>query len=593
MLKLLIFITLLFIAIKVSANEKQLIGHFFAWNGELQNVNTNDLTHLVYNHLNLTANGDIAVFDEQQNQLHFLQLKKLKAQQANLKVLASIGGWALSQHYPAVVADTKKSQVLVNNIGQFVASSDFDGISIDWRYPGVSRESTVGDRDMDGEYLLRLVKNIKQTYPDMPLIITVSVLPDDLAYLPVARLSQYADFIEVLSLDLAGHWQNHTGHASPLYSSAKNPSIFTSSVNEAVAYLLKAQVPASKIIISVPAFAHSWMGVSSDQNGLFQASKSVPAGDYSFPNQANTGMYQQRSIASFFFKEGYQSYWDDQANASYLFNNENGHFITFESTRSLKAKVQYIHEKNLAGISIQNLDADTSLTAQAAKLLVEKNNLFTSTLNKGLDNQGVYLTVISLLLIIILLVLFYLRLKHLKKVKLTKELINVKQQLQQLTIITENERTTLQQQLAQKQSQYKMKTSNEPISNQLQQMLEHLSKQVQQLSNDPNLLSELHKVTSNKNKILYIQAEKGYTGLYLKNALEPEYIYSRLKQLKLYYNDDFLIQIHRSYLVSSNKIDHISEHSEGKFSVSIGGKVLPVGGSYLARLREKLGEKFT
>ncbi len=561
------------------AANKQLIGHFFEWNGQINKVQTDKITHFVYNHFNLTANADIEINHPELAKPNFIALKQLKKQRPELIMLASIGGWALSKHYPEVVASKAKRNQLVQNIGHFITNSDFDGISIDWRYPGISRQSTVGQRNHDGEYLLHLLQQIRQTYPEMPLIVTVSVLVDDLAYLPVFELSQTVDFVEVLTLDLAGHWQNHTGHAAPLYTPTNNPSIFTGSVNESITYLLKRKVPANKLIISIPAFGHGWMGAGNINHGLFQPSASITPGDYPIKGHANKGLYRQQSIHALFFSENYQSYWDNQAKASYLFNDQTGHFVSFESTRSLKAKINYIKQNGLSGISVQNLDADASLTEQAFNLL-KQTPAQTRQYNWPLAG-------FLLLSLVIVLLLAFVYLKKHKQTKMTQEFIALKQKLEQLTVISEAELVELQQQLASKQQKYRLKSQDLSISAQLLQMMSHLGKLIQQLSNDPSLLSELHKISSNKSKLLYVQAEKGYTGLYLHNQTQPEYIYSRLKQLKQYYDDDFLIQTHRSYLVNVQKVEHIKEQSDGKFFVTIGQQTLPIGGSFIKGLKQQ------
>ncbi|MCP4322411.1 MAG: glycoside hydrolase family 18 protein, partial [Alteromonadales bacterium] len=48
--------------------------------------------------------------------------------------------------------------------------------------------------------------------------------------------------------------------------------------------------------------------------------------------------------------------------------------------------------------------------------------------------------------------------------------------------------------------------------------------QVHQLASTPRLLSELYDISSNKEKIDYIKAEKGYSGLYIKGKKEPLYV---------------------------------------------------------------------
>ncbi|MCE0559335.1 glycosyl hydrolase family 18 protein [Motilimonas sp. E26] len=589
------FLTILLIILlphTAFASEKLVVGQFFGWNGQVSDLQVEPLTHLVYNHLDLTETASINVLLPKQELKHLTALHKLKQRKPSLKLLASIGGWALSKNYPLVTSNEKLSQQFIDNIGTLLSEGVFDGVSIDWRYPGVSRESTVGNRDSDGGNLLALIIRIRETYPNIPLFMTVSVLTDDLIYLPIKQISQYVDAIEILSLDLAGHWQNKSGHSSPLFTPKDSPAIFTGSLDEAVQHLLNQQVPSDKLIVSIPAFGHGWLGVKNNNQGLFQPSESIPKGDYTPKGQPNTGLYSQQSIQDLYFAENYQSYWDDQAKASYLFNMQTGHFISFESTRSLKEKVAYINHYQLAGMSIQDLGADVSLVTQAANLL-NTNKL------PAIDTHQINLKLISLTLLLLLSAGFlgfywYRRaINHnQQQQEMAKELLHLQLQQASLPTTSNEDITELKKELEQQQQKYNLTLEDQSITAQLQQMMGHLSSHLQQVTNDPTLLSELHKISSNKNRLLYIQAEKGYTGLYLHNQDKPEYIYTRLKQLKRYYDDEFLVQIHRSYLVSAQKVEGVFENNEGKLMIQIGNKTLPIGGSYIAKLQQNFNHWF-
>ncbi|HWB37686.1 MAG TPA: glycosyl hydrolase family 18 protein, partial [Rugosimonospora sp.] len=85
---------------------------------------------------------------------NFNQLKELKAKYPNLKILVSIGGWTYSKYFSDVAAtDAARKKFVSSCIDMFIkgnlpalggfggpgtGAGIFDGIDIDWEYPGSS-----------------------------------------------------------------------------------------------------------------------------------------------------------------------------------------------------------------------------------------------------------------------------------------------------------------------------------------------------------------------------------------------------------------------------------------------------------------------
>ncbi|MCP5078863.1 MAG: LytTR family transcriptional regulator, partial [Psychromonas sp.] len=111
--------------------------------------------------------------------------------------------------------------------------------------------------------------------------------------------------------------------------------------------------------------------------------------------------------------------------------------------------------------------------------------------------------------------------------------------------------------------------------------------QVHQLASTPRLLSELYDISSNKEKIDYIKAEKGYSGLYIKGKKEPLYVTLRLRVIKQYFDDMALLHIHRSYLVNPNKVLKAKQLSTFRYELQLAKISLPIGRSYVELLKRK------
>ncbi|MDO6527846.1 glycosyl hydrolase family 18 protein [Motilimonas sp. 1_MG-2023] len=115
--------------------------------------------------------------------------------------------------------------------------------------------------------------------------------------------------------------------------------------------------------------------------------------------------------------------------------------------------------------------------------------------------------------------------------------------------------------------------------------IQMVRRQLHEITKEPQLLSELYEIASRKDKILYIKAEKGYSGIYLPNTKDAIYLTLRLKTIKLYFDDDVLLQIHRSWLINPKKVTKVHQLTKLKYEVEIEGQRLPIARPYIPVLK--------
>ncbi len=73
-------------------------------------------------------------------------IRALKSNSASLEVFISIGGWTFSDNgtstqsvFPDIASDPGKRQKFANNLVSFMKQYGFDGVDLDWEYPGEFR----------------------------------------------------------------------------------------------------------------------------------------------------------------------------------------------------------------------------------------------------------------------------------------------------------------------------------------------------------------------------------------------------------------------------------------------------------------------
>ena len=72
-----------------------------------------------------------------QSCLYSRKATDLKIGNPHLKVTLAIGGWNEgSKKYSAMAADPEKRKKFVESVVQFLEKYNFDGLDLDWEYPG-------------------------------------------------------------------------------------------------------------------------------------------------------------------------------------------------------------------------------------------------------------------------------------------------------------------------------------------------------------------------------------------------------------------------------------------------------------------------
>jgi len=82
------------------------------------------------------------------------------AHNAGTKVMVSIGGWTLSDNFPVIAANASKRALFASECTRLLKFYKFDGIDIDWEYPGfVDHSGTSSDK----QNFTLLIKQIKDS----------------------------------------------------------------------------------------------------------------------------------------------------------------------------------------------------------------------------------------------------------------------------------------------------------------------------------------------------------------------------------------------------------------------------------------------
>ncbi|WP_158380797.1 glycosyl hydrolase family 18 protein [Chitinilyticum litopenaei] len=126
----------------------------------------------------------------------------------------------------------------------------------------------------------------------------------------------------------------------------------------------------------------------------------------------------------------------------------------------------------------------------------------------------------------------------------------------------------------------------EPYFRQLAEQILLLRRQVLELLGQQQLLSELFEIACRRDRLHFVQAERGYSGIHAGDLKEPRFITLRLRTLRQYFDEQTLLQVHRSYLVAPRAVT-AAVRSRSGIALNVAGRLIPVSRSQLARVRSK------
>ncbi len=297
------------------------------------------------------------------------QLIQLKRAHPHLRTLLTVGGETLSAAFSDLAASASARAAFAKSCREILVRYGFDGVDLDWEFPVTGGAADVVHRPADATNQVLLVEAVRgeldaqaaQDGRDYLLTLSVSASADSLDVRhDFPRLSELADWIQVMAYPLAGPWSPVTAHQAPLYGNPRSAA-GDGHAAEGVLHLVRRGVPRQKLVVGVPFFGQGFQGVGGPGNGLFQSHGGATKEGSWVP-----GRFDYRDLRDgvrghgYLQGNGFEPHWDAAAHAPFLYNPSTGVFITYENPRALELKARFIREADLGGVMCWSLDADAA-----------------------------------------------------------------------------------------------------------------------------------------------------------------------------------------------------------------------------------------
>lgn len=344
---------------------------------------------------------------------NFNQLLKLKAAHPNLRIEISIGGWTGSKWFSDVAATPQSRRAFVASCldlfirgnlpndpttiwppqsgGAGVIAGLFDGINIDWEFPGIDPGNGAhfapGDRH-NATLLLREFRHQLDEYgasTGKHYLLTNDIPGGNVNSSGSWELHQVAetvDWIDLMTFDFHGSWDPITAFNSPFSFDPREPALgngviqWTWNTAGSVGYFLQNGVPARKILVGVPFYGKEYVNVPGAEHGLYQPHGAPPANDSpTYHDLVDTGLADANltpigptaATGSGAGVNGFTRYFNVRAGAPWLYNPalNGGTFISYVDPQSVAARVALVRALGLRGAfawEVSNDDNSNDLT---------------------------------------------------------------------------------------------------------------------------------------------------------------------------------------------------------------------------------------
>ncbi|KAI0904346.1 hypothetical protein F4823DRAFT_634502 [Ustulina deusta] len=328
--------------------NKRTIGYYESWAStrkcqfvrsplNLEDLNLNGFTHVNFAFAFFDPTSfEIAPMDSNSATL-YRRFTSLKESYSGFQTWISVGGWSFTdpgptrQAFSDMASSSTNRQKFISSIKSFMNTYGFDGLDIDWEYPGADDRGGV---QADSANFVTLVKELKESFGSKGLTVT---LPTSYWYLQ--HLGCRTMF-NLMAYDLHGTWDADSQFVGPYIA----PHTNLSEIDQGLGLLWRASVESSKVVLG-----QGWYGRSftlkdpscNEPNGVCQFSGGAEAG----PCSGTSGILDYQEIEGVIDKYSPEVVWDKEAG-----------WISYDDDDTFAQKKSFATDRCLGGLMVWAID---------------------------------------------------------------------------------------------------------------------------------------------------------------------------------------------------------------------------------------------
>ena len=314
----------------------------------------------------------------------FAKYKEYHELYPDVRIMISIGGWSRCGFFSEMAYTGEGRKSFVDSCIALIKENEWiSGIDIDWEYPAGSNDgerwpedetdqgcpifgTSLEDRVNFPELLKALKEGLDAEFGIGSKLVTACASSSTGWTLPNQNweaASEFLDYINIMTYDMAGDWDAQPGHASSV-SGTKN----------AMAYFIIKGVDKTKLNIGIPYYGTGFR--------LAEATKNPNGSKIVVPNGISKDFLTIPQIQQFeqeavpVEETGWHKGYNEKAGGAFLWNDDENSeyycwYISYECPDAIDGKFALIKQYSLAGVLVWEITEDT-LDHEYTKYLAEK-----------------------------------------------------------------------------------------------------------------------------------------------------------------------------------------------------------------------------
>ncbi|RQG99207.1 glycosyl hydrolase family 18 protein [Natrarchaeobius oligotrophus] len=401
--------------------DKRVVSYYMQWaqyerDYYPEDIPYDDITHLQYAFMRPEEDGSIEIvgddhearllFPDEAGYGHEDSFEGIVDEHDDVVFLISIGGWGDSEYFSDAAHTQENRERFASDAVEILRETGFDGIDIDWEYPGFEgEEGNVVRPDEDHENYALLLEECRKQLDEAEdedgkrywLTAAHSANVEHNEDFDHETLQEHLDFVSLMTFDYHGGFSEYTAHHSPLHQNDDDPHDYADDwyASYALEWWVDQGWDPDDLNMAVPFYGRSFAGIdppeddfgTGEDDGLFQEFEDT--GDGSFPDpdpeggSSVSGIYEYWDLAGEIrgdaesqvdlSEEGWETTIDEEAVTAWSYNpdetvpaspgegwGENeGLMISHETTETVEQKMEWVKDNDYGGTMLWALSHDT------------------------------------------------------------------------------------------------------------------------------------------------------------------------------------------------------------------------------------------